>query len=57
VTGGALPTGLKLNKKTGLISGTPKKTARTKEFQVTVTDSSKTDPQSAAAVFTIVVNT
>jgi hypothetical protein len=54
-TGGSLPKGLKLSK-TGLISGTPKKTAQTETVGVTVTDSSTEEPQVKQGTFKIVVN-
>ena len=54
VTTGVLPKGLKLTKK-GVIPGTPKASAVTETFTVTVTDKSH-PKQTATATFTITVS-
>jgi hypothetical protein len=55
ITGGALPSGLKLNRKTGVISGTPKPTAMNSRVGITVSDSTKPEKQYAEAEFTLSV--
>jgi len=54
---GLLPAGLKLDKSTGVISGTPKgKKSKTFKFKVTVKDSSKPKKKSVSKKFTITIN-
>jgi hypothetical protein len=54
VTAGSLPQGLRLNKATGVISGTPKR-AGTAKFTITVTDSGTPVRESLSAQFTITI--
>jgi alpha-tubulin suppressor-like RCC1 family protein len=53
---GKLPLGLKLNPKTGVISGTPKKKTGTFTFTIVVKDSSRRPKHQASQVFTIKVH-
>jgi hypothetical protein len=53
---GKLPLGLKLNPKTGVISGTPKKQTGTFTFSIVVKDSSRRPKHQASQVFTIKVH-
>jgi hypothetical protein len=54
VRGGSLPPGLRLNHKTGVISGTPQRPG-TKQFTITVTDSGTPVRESLSARFSITI--